>query len=109
QEVSLIGWAMEYLDAFGVCVQRTVGGGHKNVVCPIIAPGGSPIWMQRIEFIKIAGVHVEGKADLPLVAQTLGLLSFGFRLSKGRQQKRSQNCNDRDDDQQLNQGKAYSR
>jgi hypothetical protein len=58
--------------------------------------------MDRVPVAGVIGVHFKTEDDLFLIADALGSLGRGFGSGQGGQQHRRQNCDNRDNDQQLN-------
>ena len=56
--------------------------------------------------IVVAGIHVPGHDQLPVVAQALGCLGLLFGTRQGRQQQRRQDGNNGDHHQQLDQSEG---
>ena len=55
------------------------------------------------QFLEVFDVKIERDAELPQVGRANGAPSALFRAGKSREQKAGENCNNRDNDEQLDQ------
>lgn len=58
--------------------------------------------VQREAAVIIAMIHVPGEIELLVVARAAGSVSLRFCTGQGRQKQTGEDCNNRNDDQELN-------
>ena len=87
------------LQVLTYCVKSIVLPGRRSGIHKVI-----DLRCLRRQSLIVHFVQGQSQPYLPHIAQTVDLLSFSFCSGKGRQQHRSQNRNDGNDNQQLNQG-----